>query len=1180
MLLRMGVVGALGVLVTLGVCRHGLVAAEPSDADKARLRLRVAPGLNVSLWAGEPLIQNITSVSFDDTGRAYVVETGRRRTSVFDIRNFKEWVPDDLALRTVGERADYLERMLATNGAFLAAATKGGRGGFGDFSGDGLVNVRDLEVESERIRLVWDADRDGRADAATTFADGFRTRVSGVAAGVLAQGSNVWFTCIPDLWRFDAAPPAGPDAPSGEQPGVPPQNARRLLHGFGVHIAYGGHDMHGLIRGPDGRLYFTIADRGATVTNREGRVLSAPDTGSVFRCEPDGSALEIFATGLRNPQELAFDEFGNLWTGDNNGDGGDQARWTLVLEGADYGWTIGWQWLPRMGAWNSERLWHTRESNTAAYLVPPVAHVGHGPAGIAYYPGTGLGAAFEGAFVYADFPGGIRTFRVEPDGAFFRMASAPGTTAAPAAWLQDNSATNLTGKLLWNLSPVDVTFPPFGGVMVADWVEGWEKTGKGRLWWVQDPELIHHPAIAETRRLLAEGMAGRPESECSELLGHRDMRVRLNAQWELASRGLPVWNVLAEVALRGTNPRARRHAIWGLGQVLRNAEGRTPQVELLNWSPLLPLLESTDAEVRAHAARFFGEARLANAQRALWRLITDANARVAAQAILAVRDLWHGVVSEAGLRVRLSWRDRLYESLPSRFQKLLPDPGSDYILHVPEQELVQAVVRHGGEDPVLRHALVQFYAEFLQTYRWGAPEAAAELVPPDSPKDLQLALLLAQRRIDAPGIAASLTHRNPQLVLEAARAIHDRPIEAAMGDLAALLDGAPRHSWLQQSKDMPPGLKFTGDEWLTWVLRRSVNAAFRLGGATNATRLALLAIQDAVPDPVRIEALAALGDWGRPPSVDRVVGLHRPIPTRDPRPAREALAGAWPELVSDAPLQVLIAALDAAEALEWTGRAAALDALESHADPAVRTEAGRRKAARAVVPVAELRQQLVSGSLSERQEALQALAGSADPAATGALDEISGPWTRGEWPPALALDLMEALARRRPGHPVLVAWTNSWRSDDPIAADRLALEGGNSLRGRRLFAERAEWGCQRCHRLGGVGGEVGPPLDGLGHRRGREHVLRSILHPNDTIAEGFETAVVTRRDGSVVIGVVKAELPDNLELETPEEGRVVIPKTEIESRERGLSTMPDGFGELVTRRELRDLIEAMTSESR
>ncbi len=123
-------------------------------------------------------------------------------------------------------------------------------------------------MEGERIKLVVDADGDGKADASSVFADGFKSLATGTAAGVAAGGGSVWFACIPDLWRFD-----------GAKDGAAVKRTA-LLTGFGVHVAYGGHDMHGTKIGPDGKLYWTIADCGAHVTTREGKVIDNPDSGA------------------------------------------------------------------------------------------------------------------------------------------------------------------------------------------------------------------------------------------------------------------------------------------------------------------------------------------------------------------------------------------------------------------------------------------------------------------------------------------------------------------------------------------------------------------------------------------------------------------------------------------------------------------------------------------------------------------------------------------------------------------------------------------------------------------------------------------------------------------------------------------------------------------------------------
>jgi quinoprotein glucose dehydrogenase len=105
---------------------------------------------------------------------------------------------------------------------------------------------------------------------------------------------------------------------------------------------------------------------------------------------------------------------------------------------------------------------------------------------------------------------------------------------------------------------------------------------------------------------------------------------------------------------------------------------------------------------------------------------------------------------------------------------------------------------------------------------------------------------------------------------------------------------------------------------------------------------------------------------------------------------------------------------------------------------------------------------------------------------------------------------------------------------------------------------------------------VGPELFGVGRRRDREYVLRSILEPNAEVAPGFDSELIELKDGTTLTGVVKSETDLVVQIQTTEGSKIAVSKKETVSRTRGLSPMPDGLGELITKRELRDLIEALS----
>ncbi|MFO0827650.1 MAG: HEAT repeat domain-containing protein [Phycisphaerales bacterium] len=659
--------------------------------------------MSAALYAMEPLVRDPVAFCFDERGRIYIAESARQERGIEDNRSSPFWLMDDLQSQTIDDRLKMYEKW---------ASKRDG----------GMEYYRRYD---DRVARIEDTDGDLRADTRTEFAGPFNEPLDGTGAGIVAREGDVWYTNIPNLWRLRDT----------NDDGIA-EVREKIWRGFGVRIALRGHDMHGLTWGPDGKLYWSIGDRGYHVTLPDGTVLADPRSGAVFRCYPDGSGLEIFYTGLRNPQELAFDDYGNLFTGDNNSDGGDKARVVYCVEGGETGWRMEYQTLEGAnirGPWNQEDTWALRadlapdraSTNSPvqpAWTLPPLAHVGSGPSGFAFYPGLGLSERYRDHFFLCDFLGGdsysrVLSFAVEPVGAGFKVVD--------------------VHPFIENVLPTDVDFGYDGRVYVSDWAGGWGSKDAGEIYAVWDPVAIKDPRIAEVTRLFREGFTQRSSDDLSRLLSHADRRVRLRAQYALAERGPSMVPFLADIAAHGLDRFARIHAIWGLGMI--SMDGTWPDAA----ASLVARLDDPDAEIRAQAARVLGDARYRPAKGELVRALSDSSLRVRMLAAIALGKLKSPDTHDA---------------------------------------LVSMLAENDGADVFVRHAGVWALTQI------GDRAATTKLVT-EPQTELRICAALVLRRWADPSIARLLNDSDDRVVAEAARAINDVPINEAMPRLVAL---APR----------------------------------------------------------------------------------------------------------------------------------------------------------------------------------------------------------------------------------------------------------------------------------------------------------------------------------------------------------------------------------------------------
>jgi putative heme-binding domain-containing protein len=121
--------------------------------------------------------------------------------------------------------------------------------------------------------------------------------------------------------------------------------------------------------------------------------------------------------------------------------------------------------------------------------------------------------------------------------------------------------------------------------------------------------------------------------------------------------------------------------------------------------------------------------------------------------------------------------------------------------------------------------------------------------------------------------------------------------------------------------------------------------------------------------------------------------------------------------------------------------------------------------------------------------------------------------------------------------------------------------------------------CAACHQLDGLGGLIGPQLDGIGNR-GLERLTEDLLDPNRAVDHAFRSTVVVLQDGDVVSGLLRREEGETLILADSTGKEISISKKQItDRRETETSLMPENFGELLTIEEFNDLMAFLLSKN-
>lgn len=155
-----------------------------------------------------------------------------------------------------------------------------------------------------------------------------------------------------------------------------------------------------------------------------------------------------------------------------------------------------------------------------------------------------------------------------------------------------------------------------------------------------------------------------------------------------------------------------------------------------------------------------------------------------------------------------------------------------------------------------------------------------------------------------------------------------------------------------------------------------------------------------------------------------------------------------------------------------------------------------------------------------------------------------------------------------------------------------SLEGGDRMAVYRSLREVVEGpadasaggaifvrACSACHTHKGQGGKVGPDLTGV-RNQPADALLLHIIVPNYEVAPAYQTLSVTTTDGRSLSGWLAAETDSSLQLRTASGAEETVLRRNVSAlTASGLSLMPDGLEQTMTKAELANLIAFLKSDS-